>query len=130
MAGQSVQNQRQLRIAEQIRHILSAEIRECQLSDPALDGLNTLTVSEVRISPDLKNATAYVTKLGGGSFEGKDGFMKALNGASAYFRKCLAQEMDLRYTPRLNFVYDKSFAEASQIDALLSSDKVRRDTQK
>lgn len=130
MSGYSMQNQRQLRVAEQIRHILSDVIRDCFFDDPDLMGVNSLTVSEVRISPDLKNATAYVMPLGQDQLIEDEMFMKALNRASSYFRKELSRQTNLRYTPRIRFEVDQSFVQAPRINTLLSNDKVRHDVQK
>ena len=126
----STQNQRQLRVGEQIRHILSAELRDCFMSDPALAGLNTVTISEVRISPDLKNASVYIVPPCGEAAVDMEAFMKALNRASAYFRKHLSREITLRYTPRLSFVADESFFKAAHVYDLLAGEKVRQDVAK
>jgi len=130
MSGYSTQNQRQLRVGEQIRHILSAELRDCFMSDPALVGLNAVTISEVRISPDLKNATVYIVPPPGEQIIDMEAFMKALNRAATYFRKHLSSEITLRYTPRLNFVADKNFFKAAHVYALLGDEKVRQDVAK
>lgn len=130
MSGYSTQNQRQLRVGEQIRHILSAELRDCFMSDPALAGLNNVTISEVRISPDLKNATVYIVPPPGGQIVDMDVFIKALNRASSYFRKHLSHEMTLRYTPRLNFAADDKFFKAAHVYELLADEKVRHDIAK
>jgi ribosome-binding factor A len=130
MSGYSTQNQRQLRVGEQIRHILSAELRDCFMSDPALAGLNAVTISEVRISPDLKNASVYIVPPPGEQVVDMDAFMKALNRASSYFRKHLSREITLRYTPRLNFVADTSFFKAAHVYELLAGEKVRHDVAK
>lgn len=130
MSGYSAQNQRQLRVGEQIRHILSAELRDCFMSDPALAGLNHVTISEVRISPDLKNASVYIVPPPGDQIVDMDVFIKALNRAASYFRKHLSHEMTLRYTPRLSFVTDDNFFKAAHVYELLADEKVRQDVAK
>ena len=93
------------------------------MRDPALADLN-LTVTEVRVSPDLKNATAFVVPLGGG---GLDAAVVALNRAGGFFRSRLAQEVALRHAPRIAFAPDRSFDEARRIDEILERPRVRRD---
>jgi ribosome-binding factor A len=116
-------SQRQLRVAEEIRHILASALMRGELRDPVLSGIS-VTISEVRISPDLKNATAYAMPLGG-ALIGE--VLKALNRAAPFLRSQVGQSMQLRYAPALTFVEDKSFQEAHHIEELLRSDKVARD---
>ena len=116
-------SQRQLRVAEEIRHILANALMRGELRDPILSGIS-VTISEVRISPDLKNATAYAMPLGG-ALIGE--VLKALNRAAPFLRSQVGQSMQLRYAPALTFVEDKSFQEAHHIEGLLRSDKVARD---
>ncbi len=116
-------SQRQLRVGEELRHALSRILVRGELRDPALSDLN-LTVTEVRVSPDLKSATAYVVPLGGGGLEAAVG---ALNHASGFFRSRLAQEVALRHAPRVAFAPDRSFDEAGRIDAILERPRVQRD---
>jgi ribosome-binding factor A len=106
--------QRQLRVGEEIRHALAAIFRQDGLRDPALVDLN-VTVSEVRVSPDLKNATAFVMPLGGDHPERID----ALNKASTFLRGQLARAVRLPHIPRLVFTLDTSFDYAQRIDRLL-----------
>ncbi|WP_022727730.1 30S ribosome-binding factor RbfA [Fodinicurvata sediminis] len=115
--------QRQLRVGEQLRHQLSTIVNAGHARDPDLQGVN-VTVSEVRVSPDLKNATAFVLPLGG---QEVDPVVAALNRASAFFRKELGAQSDLRYTPRLSFQMDSSFDEAQRVEELLRRERVRRD---
>ncbi len=114
---------RQLRVGEELRHALSRILARGELRDPALADLN-LTVTEVRVSPDLKNATAFVVPLGGGGLEAAVG---ALNRAGGFFRSRLAQEVALRHAPRIAFAPDRSFDEARRIDEILERPRVRRD---
>ncbi len=116
-------SQRQLRVGEELRHALSRILARGELRDPALVDLN-LTITEVRVSPDLKSATAYVVPLGGGGLEAA---VVALNRAGGFFRSRLAQEVALRHAPRIAFAPDRSFDEAGRIDAILERPRVRRD---
>ncbi len=116
-------SQRQLRVGEELRHALSRILVRGELRDPALIDLN-LTVTEVRVSPDLKSATAYVVPLGGDGLEAAIG---ALNHASGFFRSRLAQEVALRHAPRVAFAPDRSFDEARRVDKILERPRVRRD---
>ncbi|MDE1148969.1 MAG: 30S ribosome-binding factor RbfA [Azospirillaceae bacterium] len=115
-------SQRQLRVGEELRHALADVLRRADFRDPALLDLN-VTVSEVRISPDLKNATAFVMPLGGGHLEQVAG----LNRVSAYLRSQVAKAMRLQHVPRLSFQVDVSFDYAQRIDQLLHRPDVQRD---
>lgn len=115
-------SQRQLRVGEEIRHTLADIFRRGEFRDPELMDLN-VTVSEVRISPDLKNATAFVMPLGGSKPE----LVAALNRASAFLRTHVAHEMRLPYAPRLSFQLDTSFDYAEKIDRILHDPHVARD---
>ncbi len=119
-AGRS---QRQLRVGEALRHALAALLERDLLDDPALAG-RSVTVSEVRVSADLSNATAFVTPLGG---EGLEETVAALNRASGFLRRHLSGEVELRIMPRLSFQPDRSFDQASSIDRLLRRPRVRQD---
>jgi ribosome-binding factor A len=116
-------SQRQLRVAEEIRHILARLLMRGELHDPALSGVS-VTVSEVRISPDLKNATVFAMPLSG---KGVEDVLRGLNRSVPYLRSLVAQEIQLRYAPALTFIEDKSFEEAHHIEELLRSERVRRD---
>lgn len=116
-------SQRQLRVGEELRHALSRILSRGELRDPALAGLN-LTVTEVRASPDLKNATAYVVPLGGGGLEAA---VEALNRAAGFFRTQIAREVALRHAPRISFAPDRSFDEAHRVHEILERPRVRRD---
>ncbi len=116
-------SQRQLRVGEALRHALVSILDRDLLDDPALAG-RSLTVSEVRVSPDLSNATAFVTPLGGEALEET---VAALNRASGFLRRQLAGEVELRALPRLSFQADRSFDQAQSIDRLLRRPRVRQD---
>jgi ribosome-binding factor A len=94
-----------------------------EFDDPHLHG-KSITVTEVRISPDLKNATAFCAPLGG---EDMAKTVEALNRAAGFLRGRLSREIDMRFTPILRFIPDDSYDEARRIEQLLSSDRVRRD---
>ncbi len=116
-------SQRQLRVGEEIRHALAEVFERGGLRDPDLQG-RSITVTEVRASPDLKNVTAYVMPLGG---ENVDGVVTALRRASAYLRGEVGRRLRLRSTPSLAFEADRSFEQASHIDALLRDPRVSQD---
>ena len=118
--------QRQLRAGELIRHALVEIMQRENMREPALQGVS-VTVSEVRVSPDLKNATAYASPLGGVD-QGE--VVGALNKMAPYLRKLLGAKIDLKYTPALSFRSDDTFAEAERIDALLARPDVARDLRK
>ncbi len=108
--------QRQLRVGEEIRHALSAIMLRAEFRDPDLVG-RVITVTEVRVSPDLRNATAFVLPLEGEA----EPMVAALQRASAYLRGQLAKMVKLRYLPALHFVHDESFDEATRIDRIMHS---------
>lgn len=115
--------QRQLRVGEEMRHALSRIIERGDLHDPALAGVS-ITVTEVRTSPDMKNATAYVMPLGGAD---ADAVMDGLVRATPFIRREVARFLTLRNTPRVSFALDTTFDEASHIDHLLRDPAVARD---
>ena len=110
-------SQRQLRVGEQIRHGLAEILLRGTFRDPDLQSLN-VSVTEVRISPDLKNATAYIIPLGGDA-DLTEKTVKALNRAAPFLRGELAREIELRSTPALKFTADTSLDYAQHIDELL-----------
>lgn len=115
--------QRQLRVGEEIRHALSDVFMRGELYDPVLDGA-PITVSQVKISPDLKNATAYVMPLGGLKL---NEVMETLARLAPNIRNLVGHRLKLRYTPRISFRVDTSFEEAGRIHALLRQPEVLRD---
>ncbi len=117
-------SQRQLRVGEELRHALARIFERGEFRDPGLSGL-TVTVTEVRISPDLRNATAFVIPLGGG--DNTAGVVEALNRAQPFVRRQIAKAVKLKYLPGLNFKADPSFDEARRIDDLLADPMVARD---
>jgi ribosome-binding factor A len=116
-------SQRQLRVGEELRHALARILERRELHDPALQDA-TITVTEVRISPDLRNATAYVMPLGGAHVPD---ILAGLRRSAGYLRSAVVREVNLRHAPTLSFAVDTSFDHASRIDALLHRPEVQRD---
>ncbi len=108
-------SQRQLRVGEELRHALARVLGRGDLHDPELRDV-PITVTEVRLSPDLKKATAFVMPLGGGE---ESAVVAGLSRAAVYLQGQIAREVALRFTPRLSFAVDESFGAASRVDALL-----------
>jgi ribosome-binding factor A len=117
------QSQRQLRVGEELRHALARQFERGTLRDPALTGM-TITVTEVRVTPDLKHATAFIMPLGG---TGIAEVLAGLARSSGYLRRELAKEVLLRHAPELSFTADTSFEHATRIDELLRRPEVERD---
>lgn len=109
-------SQRQLRVGEQIRHILAESLQRGSFYDEALSDISRISVTEVRCSPDLKNATAYVVALGA---EISEETLEALNNAAPQMQKDINRHSNLKFTPRLRFKLDNSFENASRIEDLL-----------
>ena len=116
-------SQRQLRVGEEIRHALARIFESGDLRDPALHDVS-LTVTEVRVSPDLKHATAFVMPLGGRNVAAT---LEGLERGAPYLRREVARAVMLRLAPTLSFELDRSFDEAGRIETLLRQEKVQRD---
>ncbi len=117
-------SQRMLRVAELIRHAVADAMMRGEIEDDALRG-KVITFPEVRMSPDLKIATVYVMPLGG---KDVDLVVKALARQAKPLRHAVAGRLrDMKSIPDLRFRPDESFDEAMRIDALLATEKVRRD---
>lgn len=114
---------RLLRAAENVRYAISTIIARGDVHDPDLAGVS-VTVSEVRVSPDLRHAAVYIMPLGGVD---QDVIIKALNKASGYIRGQLAKRVRMKYLPRLDFRIDESYDEASHINQLLANPRVMAD---
>jgi ribosome-binding factor A len=114
---------RVLRVGERVRHILSEILTRQEVHDETISG-HTVSVTEVRMTPDLRNASVYVKPLLG-SDEAE--VVKALQQNTAYFQREVAKKLGLKFAPKLKFRADESFDEAGRIDALLSDPKVARD---
>lgn len=119
-------SQRQLRVGEEVRHALVQVLERTDLRDPVLVGIS-VTVTEVSISPDLKNATCFIVPLGGGDEESVHEVIKALAAAAKFLRYEIANKTQLKHTPALRFMYDTSFDIANEMETLLSSPEVARD---
>lgn len=116
-------SQRQLRAGELVRHALVEILREAEISDPALEGVS-VTVTEVRMSPDLRHATAFVEPLGGGH---ASEVVEGLNRHAKFLRGRLGRSIELKFTPDLKFLHDESFNEAARMNRLFDDPRVRRD---
>lgn len=116
-------SQRQQRVAELVRHAIAEVLQRGDIQDPVL-GSHVVTVPEVRMSPDLKLATAYVMPLGG---QDEAPVIAALERNKKILRQEVARRVNLKYAPELRFRRDETFDEAARIDRLLRSDKVQRD---
>ncbi len=119
-------SQRQQRVAELVRHALAEVLSRGDVQDDVLTK-NVITIPEVRMSPDLKLATAYVMPLGG---RDEEAVLKALDKHKKVLRQEVARRVNLKFAPDLRFRRDESFDEAARIDALLRSERVARDTAK
>lgn len=121
--GPRAPSQRQLRVGELVRHAVAELLSRDEIMDPEVTAL-MITVPEVRMSPDLKNATVYVTPLGGGDPKAA---VKALERNKRWIRGQVARKVDLRSAPDLVFRFDDRFEESARIDALLRSPDVAQD---
>ena len=115
--------QRMLRVGELVRHALAGLFARGEIEDELLAG-KVITVPEVRMSPDLKLANAYIMPLGG---EKAPEIAEALNRHKKFIRGRIAGELDLKFAPDLKFFVDDTFETYGRIDALLRSDRVARD---
>jgi ribosome-binding factor A len=118
-------SQRQLRVGEEIRHALAGLLRPGELRDPALFDAN-VTVTEVQLSPDLRNATAFVMPLGGANAAD---IIAGLKRSAPYLKGQLAKLVRLRRVPNLSFALDDAFDSAERIATVLRSEAVARDLQ-
>jgi ribosome-binding factor A len=115
--------QRQLRVAEEIRHVLAGVFTRREFRDPELAEAD-ITVSEVRLSPDLKHATAFISRLGRADVEA---LLPALKRAAPWLRGQVAHALPLRYTPELSFQPDHALDYAMKINQLMQQPEVARD---
>ncbi len=116
-------SQRQLRVGEELRHGIARILERSKLRDPDLAGVS-ITVTEVRASADLKNATVFVTPLGGANV---NAVISALRRAAPYFRGQIAREVRMKFVPTVSFEADRSFEYVSHIESLLRHPAVARD---
>jgi ribosome-binding factor A len=117
------QSARLLKVGERVRHILSELLARQEAHDDVLSA-HTVSVTEVRMSPDLRQARAYVKPLLG---EDDVPVLKALQVNTAFFQREVAKRLGLKFAPKLQFRTDESFEEASRIDQLLDDPRVKRD---
>jgi ribosome-binding factor A len=116
-------SQRQLRAGELMRHALVEILREEDITDAALAGVS-VTVSEVRMTPDLRHAMVFVEPLGGANAKE---VVDALNRHTKFLRGRLGRSIDMKFTPELKFMHDDSYNEAARIGRLFDDPRVRRD---
>jgi ribosome-binding factor A len=116
-------SQRQLRVGEELRHILAELLERGELHDPALAGI-PVTVTEVRVSSDLRNATAFVVPLGRGA---DASVIDALTRARGFVRRRVGGLARLKFVPEFTFRFDTSFDQADRIESLLREPAVARD---
>ncbi|EGD58349.1 ribosome-binding factor A [Novosphingobium nitrogenifigens DSM 19370] len=114
---------RLLKVGEQVRHILSELLSRQQVHDDVLSA-HTVSVTEVRMSPDLRHAAVFVKSLLGAD---EEIVLKALRTNTAFFQKEVAGRLKLKYAAKIRFLPDESFDEANRIDALLADPRVLRD---
>lgn len=112
-----------LRVAELVRHAIAQLLSRGQINDPVIEK-HVITVSRVKMSPDLKLATIYVVPLGG---KDEPEVIAALDRHKKFLRGEIAHEVNLKFAPEVRFRIDDSFDNVSKIDALLNSEKVKRD---
>ena len=117
-------SQRQLRAGELMRHALVDILRAQEITDPDIFGVS-ITLTEVRMSPDLRHATVFVEPLGGG--EQARVVVKALNRHHKFLRGRLGHAIDMKFTPELKFLHDETFDEAARISAIFADPKVAQD---
>lgn len=120
--GRSV---RTLRVGEAMRHVVADILARGELRDDVLDR-HIVSVSEVRVTPDLRHATVYIMPVGGTEAD-QAAVLKALNGHARQLRHEVARRVNTKYAADLHFRLDESFAEAARIDALMRTPRVARD---
>ncbi|HKR18159.1 30S ribosome-binding factor RbfA [Rhizorhapis sp.] len=114
---------RVLRVGEQVRHVLSEILMRGEVHDDVL-AKHMVSVTEVRMSPDLRHATAFVKPLLGTD---EEAVLKALRTNTAYLQREVARRVKMKYAAKLKFLIDESFEEGGHIDRLLRDPKVARD---
>src|SRR6266853_2749051 len=121
-SGPRPASQRQLRVGDELRHALAQLLRPGELRDPALRNAN-ITVTEVRVSPDLRNATAFVMPFAGANAEE---VMAGLKRSAVFLKGRVARTVELRQMPNITFALDDAFDNAARISALLARPEVAR----
>lgn len=119
-------SQRQLRVGEILRHALADILARGDVRDPDLDGVS-ITITQVKPSPDMRHATVFCEPLGG---KNAGPVLAALNRHRGFIRGLMGKLIALRFTPELRFAEDTSFAEAEKIETLFKSERVARDLSK
>ena len=117
------QSVRLLKVGERVRHLLSEILGRQQVHDDTLSG-HLISITEVRMTPDLRQARVYAKPLLGGD---EEEVLKALRTHTAYLQREVAKRLGLKFAPKLKFTGDESFEEAERIEALLRDPKVARD---
>ena len=117
------QSVRVLKVAERVRHILSELLARQEVHDEVVSA-TSIAVTEVRMTPDLRNAAVYVKPLLGAE---EAAVLKALRQNTAFFQREVARRLGLKFAPKLQFKPDESFDEAERIERLLNDPKVARD---
>ena len=123
MTNQPEKSVRTLRVGEQVRHVLSEILQRGDVHDDTLSS-HMVSVTEVRMSPDLRHATVFVKALLG---KDEEAVLKALRTNTAYLQREVATRVKMKYAARLKFLADESFDEGSHIEALLRRPEVARD---
>jgi len=123
MSGSAEPSVRVLRVGESVRHVLADILQRGDVHDEVL-ARHMVSVTEVRMSPDLKHATVFVKPLLG---EDEAQVLKALRTNTAYLQREVARRVKMKFAPRLKFLSDESFEEGSHIDSILRSPEVARD---
>ncbi len=123
MSGSGEPSVRLLRVGEQVRHVLAEILQRGDVHDDVLAS-HVVSVTEVRMSPDLKHATVFVKPLLG---RDEAAVLKALRTNTAYLQREVAKRVKMKFAARLKFLGDESFEEGSHIDAILRSPAVARD---
>jgi ribosome-binding factor A len=121
--GNEEKSVRTLRVGEQVRHVLSEILQRGDVHDDTLAS-HLVSITEVRMSPDLRHATVFVKPLLG---KDEDAVLKALRTNTAYLQREVARRVQMKYAAKLKFRADESFDEGSHIDALLRAPKVAQD---
>lgn len=114
---------RLLKVGEQVRHVISELLTRQQVHDDVLSA-SSISITEVRMSPDLRHAMVYVRPLLGSAM---DDVLKAMRSHTAFFQGQVAKKLGLKYAAKLRFVEDESFDAAGRIDSLLADPRVARD---
>ena len=115
----STKSQRQLRVGEELRHLISTALLRESFYDQIIEN-NTITVTEVNVSPDLKNAKVYIMPLGG---ENKLEVLDSLNKSNGRIKKLISSNINLRQIPKLQFKIDETFEYAKKIENILQKIK-------